>query len=89
MIWFRVESAAIRTSTVHGWTPGRHATFTGGGDVLGYIDPQTGSMIWQGIVAAILGVGVAVKVFWKRITGFVTGRTRKERAASQTPDTTE
>jgi hypothetical protein len=50
--------------------------------MLGYIDPQTGSMIWQGVVAAILGVGVAVRVFWKRITGFVTGRSRRERAAA-------
>jgi hypothetical protein len=50
--------------------------------MLGYIDPQTGSMIWQGVVAAILGAGVAVKVFWKRITGFITGRSRGERSAS-------
>jgi len=48
--------------------------------VIAYIDPSSASLVWQGIVAAILGAGVAVKVFWKRIVGFVTGRNRRARA---------
>jgi len=48
--------------------------------MIAYIDPSSASLVWQGIVAAILGAGVAVKVFWKRIVGFVTGRNRRARA---------
>jgi len=32
-----------------------------------YIDPGTGSFIVQGIIAAVVGIGVAVKIFWHRI----------------------
>lgn len=32
-----------------------------------YIDPGSGSVILQIILAAILGVGVAIRVFWKKI----------------------
>jgi len=35
-----------------------------------YLDPGSGSMIIQMIIAAVLGVGVAVRVFWKNIKGF-------------------
>jgi hypothetical protein len=37
---------------------------------LAYIDPGTGSMIWQGLVAALLAVGVTIKIFWRRIAAF-------------------
>lgn len=39
-----------------------------------YIDPGTGSFIFQGIIAAVVGLGFAVKVFWKRIVALFTGR---------------
>jgi len=52
--------------------------------VIAYIDPSSASLVWQGIVAAILGAGVAVKVFWKRIVGFLTGRNRRGAAPPQT-----
>jgi hypothetical protein len=32
-----------------------------------YIDPGTGSVLLQIILAAALSLGVVVKVFWKRI----------------------
>lgn len=32
-----------------------------------YIDPGTGSIILQAILAAILGVGVTAKIFWQKI----------------------
>ena len=35
-----------------------------------YIDPGTGSMILQAIIAAIAGSAVAIKIFWKRIKYF-------------------
>ncbi len=39
-----------------------------------YIDPGTGSFVIQGIIAAVVGVGVAVRMFWGRIKGLLTGR---------------
>jgi len=36
-----------------------------------YIDPGTGSIIIQAIVAAVVGVGIAVKLFWHRILKFL------------------
>ncbi len=39
---------------------------------LAYIDPQSGSYIFQVVVGALLGAGVAIKVFWRRIVNFVT-----------------
>lgn len=55
--------------------------------MIGYIDPSSASLVWQGIVAAILGVGVAVKVFWKRIIGVFSrkGRSAPEPAATLEP----
>ncbi len=37
-----------------------------------YLDPGTGSFIIQIIIAAVLGVGFFVKVYWKKIKAFVT-----------------
>jgi hypothetical protein len=37
-----------------------------------YVDPGTGSFIFQVLIGAFLGAAVAVKVFWKRIWGFIT-----------------
>lgn len=34
-----------------------------------YLDPGSGSIILQMILAGILGIGVFLKVFWKKITG--------------------
>ena len=35
-----------------------------------YLDPGSGSMIIQMVIAAVLGVGVAIRVFWKNIKAF-------------------
>ena len=37
-----------------------------------YVDPGTGSYIFQVLIGVFLGAAVAVKVFWRRIWGFVT-----------------
>ncbi len=54
-----------------------------------YIDPASGSFLFQVTIGALLGAGLAIKMFWRRIWGFLTGRTRRERAeaaaAAQTP----
>lgn len=38
--------------------------------ILSYLDPGTGSIIIQSIVAGLLGIAVAIKLFWQRIVGF-------------------
>lgn len=54
-----------------------------------YIDPASGSFLFQVTIGALLGAGLAIKMFWRRIWGFLTGRTRRERAeaaaAAQVP----
>lgn len=37
---------------------------------LAYIDPGTGSILIQGIIAAIAAIGVALKLYWHRFIGF-------------------
>ena len=37
-----------------------------------YLDPGSGSMIIQMVIAAVLGLGVATRVFWKNIKGWFT-----------------
>ncbi len=39
-----------------------------------YIDPGTGSLLVQGLIAAVVGIGVAVKLFWHKIKAVVTGK---------------
>ena len=39
-----------------------------------YIDPGSGSYIFQLVIGGILGAAVAVKVFWRKIWSFVTRR---------------
>lgn len=41
-----------------------------------YIDPGSGSFIIQMLVGAALGASLAIKVFWRRIVSFFTGRKR-------------
>ncbi len=38
--------------------------------ILLYLDPASGSIILQAIIAGVVGAGVAVKLFWHRIVGF-------------------
>ena len=45
-----------------------------------YIDPGTGSFVFQTAIGVLLAAGVVIKLFWKKIFRFVT---RKDRA---TPD---
>jgi hypothetical protein len=39
-----------------------------------YIDPGTGSFLVQGIIAAVIGVGVAGKLYWAKIKSIFTGK---------------
>lgn len=39
-----------------------------------YLDPGSGSLLIQLILAAVLGAGVAIRIFWKRIKSIFTGK---------------
>ncbi|MDP1622337.1 MAG: hypothetical protein Q8M08_08350 [Bacteroidales bacterium] len=38
--------------------------------ILVYIDPGTGSIILQALVATVVGIAIAVKLFWHRLLKF-------------------
>ncbi len=35
-----------------------------------YVDPGSGSFVFQALIAGLLAAGMALKVFWRRIAGF-------------------
>lgn len=39
-------------------------------ELFAYLDAGTGSIIIQAIIGAVVGVGIFLKAFWGRITGF-------------------
>jgi hypothetical protein len=41
-----------------------------------YVDPGAGSFIFQAVIGGVLAAGVAVKVFWKRLSTIVSRRDR-------------
>ena len=43
-----------------------------------YLDPGSGSMLIQIIIAAALGAGVAIRLFWKNIKAFFTGKKARD-----------
>ena len=45
---------------------------------LAYIDPGTGSFVIQGIIAVVVGAGLAIKMFWHRIKTVFTGKSPAE-----------
>jgi hypothetical protein len=45
---------------------------------LAYIDPGTGSFVVQGIIAAVVGAGFAIKLYWKKIVSLLTGKAPAE-----------
>lgn len=51
-------------------------------ETLAYIDPGTGSLIVQIIVAAFLGVSFFVKVYWKKLKQFFSGIFSKKNTGS-------
>ena len=52
-----------------------------------YIDPGTGSIIVQAILAAVLSAGVLIKIFWKRITTFFHHQGKAYQSESDTKET--
>lgn len=48
--------------------------------ILAYLDPGTGAMVIQALIAGIVGVGFAVKLFWANIKSFCLKILGKEQA---------
>lgn len=48
-----------------------------------YLDAGTGSLIVSAIVAGAAGVGVLLRLGWRRIVGFFSPRQRAEQAEAQ------
>jgi hypothetical protein len=44
-----------------------------------YIDPGTGSLVVQIIIAGVLAASVSIKVFWKKIKAFFTARSSRKK----------
>lgn len=40
---------------------------------LAYLDPGSGSFIFQLILASLLGAAIVVRAYWRRIVGFFKG----------------
>lgn len=43
-----------------------------------YVDPGAGSLVIQGIIAAVVGVGVTLRLYWSRIRKRLTGKTSRD-----------
>ncbi len=54
-----------------------------------YIDPGSGSYVFQLLVGAALGAGVAVKVFWRRIVNLFSRRSRESDKSASSEDSSE
>ena len=50
-----------------------------------YLDPGTGSMLVQGLVAALAVVSAAVAAFWTRIRQLFSGRKKPDREPPDAP----
>ena len=44
-----------------------------------YLDPGTGSYVFQVVVGTVLAVGVTVKMTWRRMWGFVARKPKARR----------
>ncbi len=51
-----------------------------------YLDPGTGSYILQLLIAGLLGVAFAVKMFWKNIRSFFVGLFSREAEQDEASD---
>ena len=49
-----------------------------GAPAYAYIDPGTGSFLVQGIIAAVIGIGVTGKLYWSKIKAKLTGKSVEE-----------
>jgi hypothetical protein len=57
----------------------------GAGEAQAYIDPGTGSFIFQALVAMVVGVGFTLKLYWNRLKGLFGRRSALPADASPPP----
>jgi ABC-type uncharacterized transport system permease subunit len=43
-----------------------------------YVDPGAGSLVIQGIIAAVVGVGLTLRLYWRRIRRLFIGRSSRD-----------
>jgi hypothetical protein len=58
----------------------------GASDAWAYIDPGTGSMAFQLLIAGLVAASFAVKTFWKSIRGLLGGRFARRAAGEEDAD---
>ena len=46
-------------------------------DAYAYLDPSSGSMAIQAILGVLVGVGITLKVFWKKIKYSISNKIKK------------
>jgi hypothetical protein len=51
--------------------------------MIAYIDPGSGSYFFQLVIGGVLGAAVAVKLFWRRVWAFLTGRRSRDRSTER------
>ncbi len=51
-----------------------------------YLDPGTGSYIFQLLIATLFGALFAIKLYWKRIRGFFANLSPKKKKAEKSND---
>lgn len=54
-------------------------------DAYGYIDWGTGSFMLQMLIAGLVGVAFAAKLYWKKIAAFLSSRFTKRRPGAEDP----
>ncbi len=59
------RTAVVHAATIAGLLAAGLVIWSGPAQA--YLDPGTGSYLLQILLAAVLGVGVAVKLYWQRI----------------------
>jgi hypothetical protein len=58
-------------------------------DAEAYLDPGTGSFIFQTIVAMFLGAAFTLKLFWQRVKSMFGGKTQPDAKPSAEPSDDE
>lgn len=51
-----------------------------------YVDPGSGSLVIQGLIAAVVGVGLTLRLYWRRIRRLFTGRSTDESSRDDESD---
>ena len=47
-------------------------------DAHAYIDPGTGSVVFQGLIGVLVGAGIALKLYWMKIKNYFMDRSTKK-----------